>query len=216
MEYTVQKLGRLAGISSRTLRYYDEIGLLKPARINASGYRVYGQAEVDQLQRILFYRELGVGLEKIKRIITAPSFDELKALKEHRNKLLNKRRQLDLLIGNIDQTIALREGRTTMTDQEKFAGFKEKMIEDNEKKYGKEIIRKYGDEAVAKSNQAIKGMTAEEYAKWEQLSVSLLETLKTAMATSDPAGELAQKTADLHRQWLSIVWVTIIKKHMPG
>ena len=54
MEYTVQKLGRLAGISTRTLRYYDEIGILKPARINSSGYRIYGQEEVNQLQRFCF------------------------------------------------------------------------------------------------------------------------------------------------------------------
>lgn len=56
MEYTVQKLGKLAGISARTIRYYDEIGILKPARINSSGYRIYGQREVDTLQQILFYR----------------------------------------------------------------------------------------------------------------------------------------------------------------
>ena len=75
MEYTVQKLGLIAGISTRTLRYYDEIGILKPARINSSGYRIYGQDEVDKLQQILFYRELGVSLESIKDIVTAPSFD---------------------------------------------------------------------------------------------------------------------------------------------
>ena len=67
MEYTVQKLGYLAGVSTRTLRYYDVIGLLKPARINSSGYRIYGQSEVDRLQQILFYRELGVSLEGITR-----------------------------------------------------------------------------------------------------------------------------------------------------
>ena len=66
MEYTVQKLAQLAGVSSRTLRYYDEIGILKPARTNSSGYRIYGQQEVDRLQQILFYRELGVTLELIK------------------------------------------------------------------------------------------------------------------------------------------------------
>jgi DNA-binding transcriptional MerR regulator len=60
MEYTVQKLGRLAGTSTRTLRYYNEIGILKPARMNSSGYRIYGQAEVDRLQQILFYKELGL------------------------------------------------------------------------------------------------------------------------------------------------------------
>ncbi|MDP4158116.1 MAG: MerR family transcriptional regulator, partial [Bacillota bacterium] len=73
MEFTVQSLGKLAGVSTRTLRYYDEIGILKPARINSSGYRIYGQREVDRLQQILFYRELGVSLEDIKKIITDPT-----------------------------------------------------------------------------------------------------------------------------------------------
>src|SRR4051812_26740937 len=98
MEYTVQKLARLAGISTRTLRYYDEIGILKPARINSSGYRIYGQTEVDRLQQILFYRELGVSLEQIREIVTSSSFNGVTALKEHREKLLEKRKQLDLLI----------------------------------------------------------------------------------------------------------------------
>ncbi|MBP1157025.1 DNA-binding transcriptional MerR regulator [Paenibacillus sp. PvR052] len=97
MEYTVQKLALLAGVSTRTLRYYDEIGLLKPARINTSGYRIYGQPEVDRLQQILFYRELGVGLEEIKDLITSPSFDADHALRQHRERLLEKRKQLDAL-----------------------------------------------------------------------------------------------------------------------
>src|SRR3954465_2372197 len=98
MEYTVQKLGLLAGISTRTLRYYDEIGILKPARINSSGYRIYGQAEVDRLQQILFYRELEVSLDRIKEIIADPAFDGAAALKEHRKKLLEKKKQLEVLI----------------------------------------------------------------------------------------------------------------------
>src|ERR1700730_18474741 len=119
MEYTVQKLGRLAGISTRTLRYYDEIGILKPARINSSGYRIYGQAEIDRLQQILFYRELGVSLDHIKKIVTSPTCDAAHALQEHREKLLEKRKQLDLLIANVEKTIALTEGRMTMSNQEK-------------------------------------------------------------------------------------------------
>lgn len=153
MEYTVQKLGLIAGISTRTLRYYDEIGILKPARINSSGYRIYGQDEVDKLQQILFYRELGVSLESIKDIVTAPSFDRAKALREHRQKLLEKREQLDLLISNVDKTISLTEGRITMSNKEKFEGFKQKLVDDNEMKYGKEAREKYGDDAVNKSNQ---------------------------------------------------------------
>ncbi len=88
MEYTVQKLARLAGISPRTLRYYDEIGLLKPARINSSGYRIYGQEEVDRLQQILFYRELAVNLKDIRNILDSPSFNRTRALQDHRSKLL--------------------------------------------------------------------------------------------------------------------------------
>ena len=158
MEYTVQKLGQIAGISTRTLRYYDEIGILKPARINSSGYRIYGLAEVDKLQQILFYKELGLGLDAIKEIINEPSFDSLTALKEHRCKLLDKKKQLDLLIANVDKTIAVKERGITMTDSEKFAGFKQKLIIDNEKKYGQEIRTKYGDEAVDKSNKKLKNL----------------------------------------------------------
>ena len=67
MEYSINGLSELAGISTRTLRYYDEIGLLPPFKIRENGYRVYGQKEVDLLQQILFFRELGVSLDEIKR-----------------------------------------------------------------------------------------------------------------------------------------------------
>ena len=216
MKYTVRQLGRLAGISSRTLRYYDQIDLLKPAKINQSGYRLYGKAEVDRLQQILFYRELGVELKKIKEIITAPSFDGLQALREHRAELLAKREQLDSLITNVEKTIALKEGKITMTDQEKFEGFKEKLIEENERKYGAEVRAKYGDETVDRSNQAFRNMTREQYEEMQQLGASVLETLKAAMATGDPAGELGQKTADLHRQWLNYAWGSYNKEAHAG
>ncbi len=206
MEYTVQKLGRLAGISTRTLRYYDEIGILKPARINPSGYRIYGQNEVDRLQQILFYRELGVELDNIKQIVTAPSFDGAKALREHHFKLLAKRQQLDALIKNVEKTIALTEGRIEMTDSEKFDGFKQKLIDENEKQYGKEIRDKYGDEAIEKSNAYFKNMNKEDYDKMNILSELILETLAEAVKSGEPAGPLGQKVADLHKQWISLCW----------
>ena len=80
MEYSIQSLSKMAGVSTRTLRYYDEIGILKPARIASSGYRVYSEKEVDLLQQILFYKELGIELKVIKQILSYPSFDILKAL----------------------------------------------------------------------------------------------------------------------------------------
>jgi len=206
MEYTVKKLGQMAGISSRTLRYYDEIGLLKPCRINSSGYRIYGQAEVDRLQQIMFYRELGMGLESIKAVVTDQSFNGSKALRAHRQKLHDKRRQLDELIANVEKTIAAAEGGDTMNDQEKFTGFKQKLVEDNEERYGREIREKYGAEAVDKSNEKVQGMTQAQYEEVARLSAELMETLAAAFKHGDPGGDLAQKTSELHRRWLGYFW----------
>lgn len=216
MEYTVQKLGKLAGVSTRTLRYYDEIGLLKPARINSSGYRIYGAREVDRLQQILFYRELGVSLESIRDIVTAPSFDGSNALREHHDKLLQKREQLNQLIANVEKTLAVTEGRTTMSDKEKFEGFKKAMIDENEKKYGKEIREKYGNDTVEKSNQKVKNMTKEQYEEVTKLSEELTEKLSAAFKTGNPAGELAQEAADLHRKWLCYYWDSYSKEAHAG
>ncbi|MFC4408926.1 MerR family transcriptional regulator [Chungangia koreensis] len=206
MEYTVKKLGKLAGISPRTLRYYDEIGLLQPARINSSGYRIYGQGEVDRLQQILFYRELGVELEQIKEILSSPDFDATSALLEHKEKLVEKRMQLDALITNVEKTINQKERGIVMSDQEKFEGFKKKMIEENEKKFGKEAREKYGDDAINRSNSKLMGVTQEQYEAVTKLHEEFAKTLKAAYATGDAASELAQKAAELHKQWLAFYW----------
>lgn len=216
MEYTIQKLGNLAGVSTRTLRYYDEIGLLKPARTSSSGYRIYGQREVDLLQQILFYRELGLSLEDIRSIVTDPGFDGARALREHRNQLLDKRKQLDALIANVEKTMASQEGRITMSDREKFEGFKRQMIEENEQKYGREIREKYGEDTVEKSNRKLMNMTEEEYEKVTQLANEVNATLAEAFKTGDPAGELAQKAADLHKQWLTFYWSEYSKEAHAG
>ncbi len=206
MEYTVQKLGEMAGVSARTLRYYDEIGILKPARINSSGYRIYGQGEVDRLQQVLFYKELGVSLENIRAIINAPAFDRVKALRVHYDKLLEKKARIDTLLTNISKTIALAEGRISMTDKEKFEGFKEKLVKDNEDEYGEEIKEKYGDEAVERSNRAFKNMTGEEYDRMLDLDKQVKLALAEAYKDGDPAGEPAQRAAELHKKWLTICW----------
>ncbi|GIN64171.1 MerR family transcriptional regulator [Robertmurraya siralis] len=216
MEYTVQKLAQLAGVSSRTLRYYDQIGILTPARVNSSGYRIYGQKEVDRLQQILFYRELGIALETIKEIMTAPSFDAEKALNEHREQLLKKRKQLDLLITNVEKTIASAEGRMNMSDQEKFEGFKKKMIDENERKYGKEIREKYGEDTVNQSNAKLMNMSQEDYEAVTKLEAEVREALAEAFATGDPAGELAQKAAELHKRWLTYYWTEYSKEAHAG
>ncbi|MEH7115878.1 MerR family transcriptional regulator [Neobacillus vireti] len=216
MEYTVQKLAGLAGVSTRTLRYYDEIGILKPARINSSGYRIYGQAEVDLLQQILFYRELDISLEKIKKIVTDRSFNRASALREHREKLLEKKTQLELLIANVDKTIASTEGRMKMSNKEMFEGFKKKMIDENEKTYGEEIRKKYGHDKVAQSNAKVMSMSEEQYDEVTALAENITKTLAEAFKTGNPAGELAQKAAELHKQWLCYYWTEYRKEAHAG
>lgn len=216
MEYTVQKLGQLAGISTRTLRYYDELGLLKPARINSSGYRIYGGTEVDKLQQILFYRELGFPLETIRDILNDPGFERSAALREHRAKLLDRRKQLDRLIANVDRTIQAAERGIPMSDQEKFEGLKQELIDENERKYGKEIREKYGNEQVEKSNAKFKNMTEADHAEIQRLEAEMFEQLRLGMEDGDPAGEHAQQAADLHRRWITFFWETYTKEAHAG
>ncbi len=216
MEYTVQKLGKLAGVSPRTLRYYDEMGILKPARINSSGYRIYGQEEVDQLQQILFYRELGLKLEVIKELITSPSFDATQALRTHRTQLLDKRAQLDQLIVNVGKTISTKEGTMTMSDQEKFEGFKQKLIDDNEETYGKEIRDKYGDDTVDKSNAKVKNMSQAQHNEVTRLTQEITDKLAEAYQHGDPSSALAQEVTELHKQWLMYYWNEYSKEAHAG
>ncbi|WP_195988249.1 MerR family transcriptional regulator [Clostridium sp. D53t1_180928_C8] len=216
MEYTVQKLSEIAKISKRTLRYYDEFGLLKPARVNSSGYRIYGEEEVNKLQQILFYRELGVSLEQIKLILENPLFDEIEALKEHRIKLLEKQKQIDLLLKNVNKTIQLKEGEVKMCDREKFEGFKKKIIDTNEKKYGYEIREKYGSESIEKSNKKFQNMTEEEYKDFVKLGNEVNEKLLKAFNTGNPKGELAQEVAAIHKKWLLYTWSSYTKEAHAG
>lgn len=206
MEYTVKQLAEMAGVSTRTLRYYDEIGILKPARVSSSGYRIYGREQVDRLQQILFYRELEIGLDEIKEIIDSPDFNEIEALKEHHRKLLEKRNRLDVLIANVSKTILYKERGIKMEDREKFEGFKEKLIQNNEEKYGKEVREKYGSDAVEKSNSKLMAMTQEDYDKLKKMEEEFMNTLNEAYKTGNPRGELAKRAADLHRQWLCFFW----------
>ena len=206
MEYTINKLAGTSGVSTRTLRYYDQIGLLCPARFSSNGYRIYSQNEVDLLQQILFYRELGVPLEEIGRILNAPDYDKDKALEGHLSALMQKKGQIELLIDNVIKTISSQKGETTMNNAEKFEGFKQKLINDNETVYGKEIREKYGNHSIDASNGRVKGMSKERWEQSQTLSASINDILKEALEQGDPASESAQKACDLHRQWLCLFW----------
>ena len=216
MEYTILKLAHLAGISTRTLRYYDEIDLLKPARMSSSGYRIYSQKEFDQLQHILFYKELGVGLDEIKQIINNPQFDDMQALQDHYQKLLEKIKQIDTMIETVQLTIQSRKGEIKMTDKQKFEGLKKQLIEENEQRYGQELREKYGEDVINHSNKQFKNLSKEQYEAMNQLSYEILALLEEAMETNNPESELAQVLAKKHHEWLGYTWPSYSKEAHAG
>jgi DNA-binding transcriptional MerR regulator len=158
MAYTVKQLANLAGVSARTLHYYDRIGLLKPESIRANGYREYGEASVLKLQQILFYRELGLSLEEIKAIVTRPDFDAAAALESHRKLLEGRAERLERLIRTVDDTIAHLKGQKDMSNKQLFAAFSEEQQEE----YARQAERMYDPEIVRASNRKWKAYTAEQ------------------------------------------------------
>ena len=206
MEYSINKLSKLASISARALRYYDEIGLLSPKRVSNNDYRVYTQKEVDQLQQIMFFRELGVPLDEIKKIMRAKDYDGIAVLREHLAALKSKRKQIDVLITNVEKTISASKGEIKMSDMEKFEGFKQNLLNENEKRYGKEIREKFGDDIINASNAKMMGLTADQYENAQALSQQINDSLKAAFEQGDPSSELAQKVCALHKEWLGYHW----------
>lgn len=158
----VKEVADLVGISVRTLHHYDEIGLLKPDTITESGYRHYSDDNLATLQQILFFRELGFPLKKIKEMIHSPTFDREEALELHRNMLLEKRRRLDEMIATVEKTIKHAKGEITMTNQEKFKGF-----DFSHNPYEEEARKRWGDKAVDQSNAKIQSMSKDEKQNFE-------------------------------------------------
>lgn len=212
MEYTIKQLAQMAGVTTRTLRHYDDIGLLVPRRKHGNAYRVYGSDEVDQLQQILFYRELGMPLEEIRQVMASKDFDDAAALASHLTALLMRKQHLDRLIQTVRKTLAARKGEIRMDDHEKFAGLKEKLMADNEAAFGEEVRARYGEEAVRASNARFAGMTQAEFDEMAAIESELRLALRVAVPKGDPAGAEGQAIADLHRRWLGCSWDTYSKE----
>jgi DNA-binding transcriptional MerR regulator len=148
MGFSVKQLGVMAGVSARTLHYYDEIGLLVPRRNPGNGYRVYDRDALLRLQQILYLRELGMGLEEIQAVIDRPGFDLLQALEEHRVALLARQERLSALINTVERTIAYTKGSIEMDGKDFFEGFSE----EQQKEYEAEARQRWGDQKVTESH----------------------------------------------------------------
>jgi len=123
MAYTVKQLAVMSGVSVRTLHFYDEMALLKPAYTKENGYRIYEEPQLLMLQQILFYRELGFELKRISEILSQRKFEKLAALKSHRQVLENNVTRTRTLIETIDKTISHLKGTKKMKSEELFMGF---------------------------------------------------------------------------------------------
>lgn len=206
MTYLINEIAKLSGVSTRTLRYYDQIGLIKPAKILDNGYRVYDETQVDLLQQILFYRELNFELTDIKRIMSTKDYSRMNALNEHLEALEKEAKRINLLINNVKTTISTLEGKTRMKDTEKFMGFKETKVKENEAKYGEEMRKKYGNEIIDNANSKTLGLSIEEWNKLDELEQSILKSLKDAMNKNDVSCEEAKELTKLHATWLQSKW----------
>jgi MerR family transcriptional regulator, thiopeptide resistance regulator len=132
MAYTVKKLAEMSGVSIRTLHFYDEIGLLRPAYHGTNGYRFYEEEQLLILQQILFFRELGFELKQIQKVIGKKDFDKIAALASHRQVLMKSLSRTKELIKTIDKTIKHLKGTKKMKEEDMYEGFtitKEKQAE---------------------------------------------------------------------------------------
>lgn len=205
--YTVKELAELAGVSARTLRHYDAIGLLHPACTSAAGYRLYGQKEVDLLQQILFYRERGVELKRIREILYSENFDIENALEEHLRELEAQMEQTKALIALVKRSLSAMKGESAMTDAEKFETFKEQFIHSQEEQFGAEARAKYGNAEVEFSQNKLRHMTKEDYENFQKLDAEICARLKAAAANGlRPDSEEALQIVLLHKNWLQMTW----------
>ena len=206
MEYTVQQLAKLSGVSKRTLHYYDEIDLLKPKTIRSNGYRIYGSEEVTRLQQILFFKSFGLSLTEIQTIMAQDKAIIYQALQSQQLKLIQQKISLEQQIQALSQTLQEYQGEITMTDQEKFKYFKQQKLAENEKKYGQEIREKYGEEAIQKSNQKWLNLAPEQFETMQQAEKTLIQNLNSLLTHPQSLpNDLAQSAFLAHKTWLSTV-----------
>jgi DNA-binding transcriptional MerR regulator len=206
MDYTINRLATMSGVTVRTLRFYDEIGLLKPAYVADNGYRYYQKKELLLLQQILFFRELGFELKDIQRILKQSDFDKREALRIHKKELINKINRMTELIKTVDNTIKDLEGKTAMDDKKMFQGF------DAEKQLGYELylVERFGDKIkkqVAQSHHNTKGWRMQEWnTASQEFAVICRELTDLLEKKYAPDSERTQALITRHYDWIRKFW----------
>ncbi len=192
--YTVKQLSDLAGITVRTLHYYDEIGLLKPSEVGANGYRYYNTEALFRLQQVLFYREMDLDLEQIKRILDDPGFDLISALRQHRRMLETRVERLKTLMSTIDTTIMHLVGEIHMSKKKIFNGFSA----EKQKQYEEEAVNLWG-EAVRESHKLWNSYTDQEKEAIVQEGGDIYNEIAANMAKGPTSPEIQALLARWHQ-----------------
>lgn len=189
MAYTVTQLAKLSGVSVRTLHHYDEVDLLKPAYYGANGYRYYEEEQLLLLQQILFFRNLGFELTKIREMMQKSDFDKLSALHSHRKILVKQLKKSRQQIQTIDNTIKHLEGKKKMKDGEFFEG----LNTPKQREYERYIIEggQYTAEELEKGRQKLAKWSKKEWqgvqATWEELLRDYVSAIKSGTSPDSPA-----------------------------
>ena len=206
MAFLIKQMAKKSGVSVRTLHYYDEIGLLKPARISDKGYRYYEDEQLLMLQQIMFFRELGFQLSDIQNVLQNKDFDKVKALESHRLSLRERIDKMKTLLATIDKTIAHLKGEKEMKDKDLFSGFDPKKQEE----YEQYLMNRLGADhlSFAESKRKIKGWTKADWEKsgkeWDSICTDLAK-LKQQKLKVDSAK--VQTVIQRHYVWLKQFWI---------
>ena len=206
MAYTVAKLAEISGVSVRTLHWYDEVGLLKPAYHGPNGYRYYEEEQALILQQILFFRELGFELKQIRRVLGRGDFDKMVALSSHRQVLQKTMEKTRQLIKTIDKTIEHLKGTKKMKEKDMFSGFsKEQQAE-----YEKQIIERFGEQGKVHIEESKQNAKKWSKADEENLKKEYAEICKDLTRLLEqnfkPNAKEVQTVICKHFLWLSKFW----------
>ena len=203
---TVSQVAEVSGVSVRTLHYYDAIGLLKPTDVGTNGYRYYDRPDLLRLQQILFYRQLGMSLDKVRNTLDAPGFELAGALLSHRKHLEDEIGRQHRLIQTIDDTIADLNGENEMSDADRFKGF----APEKQAEYEDSLVDRYGHGAVERietSRQRVGKMSKAQMQAIQDEGDQVNKDLVTAIENGSGADSAdVQAMIARHHAWVSHFW----------
>lgn len=201
MSHTVGAVARLAGVTVRTLHHYDEIGLLAPSARSDAGYRRYADADLERLQRILFYRELGFGLDDIKSVISDAGADASAHLRRQHAMLLDRIRRLERMAAAVEKALEARTMGINLTPEERFEVFGDF----DPDQHTAEVEERWGDtDAYRESQRRVSKYTKADWERMKAESAEPVNRLVVAMQAGQPASATeAMDAAEGHRRHIS-------------